>query len=426
MTRLSRSFALAAMLTLLPAVAWAQKEPGHTKETKNAEKFIGLAMTRTEPAEKRQFLEQALPPLREAMQKNPDNGRVWLMSGSVYAGLGQYAAADSAFDRALQLHPPYAEQIDSERHIAWESAFNVAVGFINEQKIDEGIRALEEAELLYDHRPEAKYYLGLFYSQRQEHDKAERALNAAVTAVNGPIRPKLPAASAAEWDRMATNARIRLSNVRAMRGAAMYDTQKFDSAGVLFRHARQMNAASRDHLFNQLQALYARALELDKQRADGKSAALNQQAQTIYSSVLALTDSLRTVDPRNEDIFFFSSRAHKVLSELTTEAAARTKHMNALRAVNTEYEQLPFLVTDIQIAEGDSTATVSGNVQKKRMPAAGSATIVFELLGFDGKPLGSAPITVAVPANTAADAKLPFKAEIPAREPVAGWKYRIQ
>ncbi len=131
MKRLSARLGALVILLMLPAAALAQKEPPHTKETKSAEKFIGLAMTRQDAAQRRQFLEQALPPLREAMQKNPENARVWVLAGSVFSGLGDLAAADSAFDKAVELHPGYAEPVSVERHAAWETAFNQAVGLIN-------------------------------------------------------------------------------------------------------------------------------------------------------------------------------------------------------------------------------------------------------------------------------------------------------
>lgn len=428
MNRLAaRTFALFVLLAL-PTAAFAQKEPPHTKETKNAEKFIGLAMTRSDAAQRRQFLEQALPPLREAMQKDPENGRVWFMTGSVYASMGNYPAADSAFDRAQQLYSGYAEQIMNERHVAWEVAFNEAVGLINAQKTDEGIAALERAELMFDDRPEAKYYLGLFYLQRQQVANAQRAFNGAITAVNGPVRAKLQPAAAEEWDKIAMNSKIRLSNVEALRGADLYDKQQYDSAAVVFARARQLSPYSRDHLFNQLQAVYARVLDLDKERANSKNAALNNRAVTLYTSVLALTDSLRMVDPRNEDIFFFSSRAHKVLSETTSDAATKTKHMTGLRTVNTEYEQLPFIVQDIQIAEADTAATVTGVIRNKLLKSGGTGTIQFELVGFDGKPIGTAPITFTVPANAAAGvaepAKIKFSVTIPTNAPIASWRYR--
>jgi tetratricopeptide (TPR) repeat protein len=429
MNRLSARVLALVALSLLPSAAFAQKEPPHTKETKNAERFLGLAMTRNDAAQRRQYLEQALPSLLEARAKDPENGRVWFMLGSVQASIGNLAAADSAFDRAQAMYAGYAEAIEAERHAAWEVAFNNAVGLINAQKTDEGIVALENAELIYGDRPEAKYYLGLFYMQKQQVDNAERAFNAAIASVNGPLRPKLPAAAAEDWDKLALNSKIRLSNLMAFRGAELYDKQNYDSAAVVFANARRLSPYSRDHLFNELQSVYARALDLDKERTKAKNAALDARAKELYTSVLMLTDSLRVVDPRNEDIYFFSSRAHKVLSDLNADAALKTKHVNALRSVNTEYEQLPFVVSDVQIAEGDSTATVSGTIRNKLLKAGATGTFVFELVGFDGKPIGSAPVTftaTAAPAANQEAPRIPFKAVVPMGAPLASWRYRLQ
>jgi tetratricopeptide (TPR) repeat protein len=428
MNRLSaRALALVA-LTLVPSAAFAQKEPPHTKETKTAERFIGLAMTRTDAAQRRQFLEQALPALQEARTKNPENGRVWFMLGSVQASMGNLPAADSAFDRAESMYAGYAEAIEAERHAAWEIAFNEAVGLINAQKADDGIVALEKAELIYSNRPEAKYYLGLFYMQKQQVADAERALVSAIASVNGPLRPRLQVAAVEEWDKLALNSKIRLSNLMAFRGGELYDKQQYDSAAVVFANARKLSPHSRDHLFNQLQSVYARALDLDKERAAAKSPALDARARELYTSVIELTDSLRIVDPRNEDIFFFSSRAHKVLSDLNSDAAMKTKHLNSLRTVNTEYEQLPFVVADVQIAEADTTATVSGVIRNKLLKPGATGTLTFELIGFDGKPIGSAPVTFTVPAAPAAGKEAPkidFKAVVPMGAPLASWRYRF-
>jgi tetratricopeptide (TPR) repeat protein len=427
MKRLPACVCALVIAVLLPSAAFAQKEPPHTKETKNAEKFIGLALTRQDAAQKKEYLEQALPPLREAMQKNPENGRVWALAGSVLAGLGQYAAADSAFDKAVELHAGYAEQIENERHVAWESAFNNAVGLINQQKIDEGIVALELAELMYANRPEAKFYLGIFYSQKNELDKAERALQASIASAQGPLRTQLQPAGVAEWDRMATNAKVKISNIIAQRGAEEYEKKDYQAAAATFAKARQLSSASRDHLFNQLQSVYADALEVDKQRAAKKSAELDQRAKALYTSVNALTDSLRIVDPRNEDIFFFSSRAHKVLSEIAPDQAGKTRHMNALRAINTEYEQTTFMVAEVQIAEADTTATVKGQIYNKLLKPGATGTMTFELIGFDGAPIGSAPVTFTIPASAATSkepVKVPFEVVVPMNGALAGWRYK--
>jgi tetratricopeptide (TPR) repeat protein len=427
MKRPSARLSALVLLLMLPAAGFAQKEPPHTKETKSAEKFIGLALTRQDAAQKKQFLEQALPDLRTAMQKNPENARVWVLAGSVFAGLGNLAAADSAFDKAVELHPGYTEQVMVERHAAWETAFNEAVVLINAQKTDEGIVALENSERIFPERPEAKFYLGLFYSQKNELDKAEKALEGTIAAVNGPLRAKLQPAAVEEWDRMAVNARIKLSNIMALRGAEFYDKQQFDSAAATFARARDLSKASRDHLFNQLQSVYARVLDLDKERANTKSSSLDQEARTLYTNILTLTDELRTYDPRNEDIFFFSSRAHKVLSELNTDAAAKNRHLEALRTINAEYEKVTYLLSDVQIAEADTTATVTGNVYVKTMKPGTTGSFTFELLGFDGTSIGSAPVNFTVPAS-AANAKEPvkvaFNVTVPMKAPLAGWRYK--
>jgi hypothetical protein len=424
----ARAIALVALL-LLPATASAQKEPPHTKETKDAEKFIGLSMTRQDPAAKRPFLEQALAPLQQAMSKDPENGRVWLLAGTVQAGLGNIAAADSAFDRAEQLYPGYAEMISSERHAAWETAFNTAVALINEQKTDEGIAALEKAELVFSDRPESKYYLGLFYLQKERAEKAEAALQGAIEAVNGPLRSKLQPAAAEEWDKLAVNAKIKLSNLTAYRGADLYDKQMYDSAAATFARARAMSPWSRDNLFNQLQSIYARALQVDKQRGEAKSPALDDTSRKLNTQILNLSDSLRAIDPNNEDIYFFASRANKVLSDLTADAAAKAKFLTALKDVNAAYEKVPFFVGDIQIAEADTMATVKGNIFSKLLKPGATGTITFELLGLDGKVIGSAPVNFTVPPTPAASkdpVKIPFEVTIPMSAGLAGWRYRAQ
>jgi hypothetical protein len=423
----ARAIALVALL-LLPATAFAQKEPPHTKETKDAEKFIGLSMTRQDPAAKRPFLEQAMAPLQQAMTKDPDNGRVWLLAGTVQAGLGNFASADSAFDRAEQLYPGYAEMISSERHGAWETAFNTAVALINEQKTDEGIVALEHAEMVFTDRPESKYYLGLFYLQKEQAEKAEVALQGAIDAVNGPLRPKLQPAAVEEWDKLAVNAKIKLSNLTAYRGADLYEKQMYDSAAATFARARAMSPFSRDNLFNQLQSIYARALQLDKERAEAKSPALDETSRKLNTQIIALSDSLRAIDPNNEDIYFFSSRANKILSDLSSDAAAKTKFLNALKDVNSAYEKVPFFVAEIQIAEADTTATVKGTIFSKLLKPGATGTLTFELLGLDGKVIGSAPVNFTVPASAAASkdpVKVPFEVNIPMSSGLAGWRYRV-
>ena len=50
-------------------------------------------------------LKSAVIELKNALQKNPDSPEARLLLGEVYVGLGQEAAAEQAFQTALQLSP---------------------------------------------------------------------------------------------------------------------------------------------------------------------------------------------------------------------------------------------------------------------------------------------------------------------------------
>jgi tetratricopeptide (TPR) repeat protein len=94
------------------------------------------------------------------MAKNPENAKVWFMVGQVYVGLGNFLGADSAFKKAEQLYPGYAEDISGEREVAWVEAFNAGLAQMDKKNTDEAIKQLELAELMYPHRPEGKMNLG--------------------------------------------------------------------------------------------------------------------------------------------------------------------------------------------------------------------------------------------------------------------------
>jgi hypothetical protein len=116
-----------------------------------------------------------------------------------------------------------------------------------------------------------------------------------------------------------------------------------------------------------------------------------------------------------------------VLSELAADAAAKNKHLESLRGINSEYEQVTYLVSDVQIAEADTTATVTGSIFVKTLKPGATGNFTFELLGFDGAPIGAAPVNFTVPAGAAKPnepVKVPFTVTVPMKSPLAGWRYK--
>src|SRR5262245_34577716 len=211
-----RALALVA-LAALPTAALAQKEPPDTKQTKEANKFIGLAMMRQKPEEKKPQFEQALVHLKEGMAKDPGNAKVWLLAGQVYTGLGDFMGADSAFKKAETLHPPYSEEISGEREVAWVEAFNAGIASMDAKATDDAIKKLELAELMYPHRPEAKMNLGALYASKNETDKAVAIFEKAIESINGPLKDKLKPEDAVNWKRYAEMARINIAQILGSR-----------------------------------------------------------------------------------------------------------------------------------------------------------------------------------------------------------------
>src|SRR5690606_4404256 len=104
-----------------------------------------------------------------------------------------------AFDRAVELHPDYAEDVKSERETAWVMAFNNGIQLMDAQDFDGALKAMEGAQIIYDERPEALMNLGALYANAGEPGKAIQALRDAITATNGPIFETLDEAGKAEW-----------------------------------------------------------------------------------------------------------------------------------------------------------------------------------------------------------------------------------
>ena len=260
-----RAFALIALVAL-PATALAQKEPPATKQTKEAEKFLGLAMMKQSPADKKPQYELALKQLQEGMVKDPQNAKVWMLAGQVYVGLGDFMGADSAFKRAESLHPAYKEDISGEREVAWVEAFNSGITAMDGKNNEDAIKMLELAELMYPHRPEAKMNLGALYAAKSENEKAIAVFEKAIESTNGPLKEKLKPEDAASWKRYADMAKLNIAQIMGARGVEEFESKKHEAAIATFTKASEINPYSRDYLFNLAQSYYAKASVLEEQR----------------------------------------------------------------------------------------------------------------------------------------------------------------
>lgn len=169
---------------------------------------------------------EALAAALTSISQEATNPMGYMLAGQAQVGLADYLAADTLFDEALELYPAYAEDIRIERESGWITIFNAALAPIDAGDYAEGIRMLEEAEVLYEkQRPEALMNLGLAYDRTGEPEKAVDAYGAALEIIRNPRAEGMDSAMVASWGE-------REAGVSFNRAQLLSRTERYDEAIV--------------------------------------------------------------------------------------------------------------------------------------------------------------------------------------------------
>jgi tetratricopeptide (TPR) repeat protein len=423
MIRLGRvSLALVLLLLLLPMAAEAQRDNRYTRE---ATKFIGLAMTRQEPGQRTDMYRQAMAQLREAMQQEPNNARVWLLSGQVHAALGEMEEADQAFTRAVELHPQYAEEVAGEREAAWMEAFNAGIELMNAGDYPGAIARMEGAQLIYTQRPEALMNLGALYANRGDNPKAAQAFGAAIEAIQGPLAEQLDDDTREAWQRYREMALVNVAQITAAEGVAAFEARDFEAAARHFRQAAEINPYSRDYLYNQVQSLWALAGELEDvvEAAGPEAAGAKARLLELYPQIEELAVETRKVDPNSELLYLIQARSVRMRGEMGTTPAERDAGQRGALQLLQQHDALAVVLDDLAVMMDGEEVTVSGALKNRKHEAGAPVQVEFTLLGIDGQVIGQEVITVTAPA---VEETAEFRASVPLSGELAGWRYAVR
>jgi tetratricopeptide (TPR) repeat protein len=421
MFRFGRLNLALALLILLPTVASAQRDTRYTRE---ASKFIGLAMTRQDPVQKADMYQQAMAQLREGMEREADNAKIWLLAGTVHAALGEMRQADQAFQRAVEMHPAYADEIAGERESAWIEAFNAGLELMDAQRYDEAIAKMEAAQIIYNQRPEALMNLGALYANSGDPTKSIAAFEKAVEATRGPLADQIDEETREAWARYRTMAAVNIAQMHAAAGVEAFNAQDFTAAYQSFQRATEANPNARDYWFNSMQALWAQVNDLeDALEAGGAdSAAARTQLPAKYDQALELVEKARSFDPTNEILFRIEAQARRMKGVLAAGNAQSTAGQEAAYAVLQRLDALNVTLDGVA-AYNDGEGVVIQGVLKNRKAAAGTPVqLHFTLLSLDGTEIGTETITVNAPAG---EAEVEFRGRATVDGEVAGWRYRV-
>jgi tetratricopeptide (TPR) repeat protein len=421
MIRLRRLNIALALLVVLPTVASAQRDTRYTRE---ATKFLGMAMTRSDQAQKADMYRQAMVHLREGMERDAENAKVWLLSGTVLAALGEMQEADQAFTRAVEMHPAYAEEVAGEREAAWIDAFNRGIELMDQQNYDEAIRVMEGAQLIYDQRPEALMNLGALYANMGENEKAIAALERAAEISQGPLFEQLDEEGQASWLRFRELARVNVAQMAAAEGVEAFQQEQFAQAAVQFRRAAELNPHARDYWFNFVQAIWAQTSKLEDDLEAGGAAAdeAKQKLPALYEQVETAIHKTRELDPNSEILYLIEARAHRVRGDMAAAGPARDAGHQAALKVLEAHDRLAVTLDNLQIFSDGEGVAIAGELKNRKAAADTPVRIQFTFVSLDGTTIGQETVTVNAPAP---DATVEFSGRANLETDFAGWRYTV-
>ena len=378
----------------------------------------------------------ALMQAQQGIAADTVNPQHYYLAGQAYAGLGQYAAADSMYDIAQRKYPAYEREIEPAREEAWAKAFNEGVNIYNAGNPDEAIKDWEQANNIYGGRFEAYQNLAALYTQQGKYDPAIAAYRAGLAALQNP-----PLTRTLTDEEKADRAEGKTTMTQNLAELLQF-TEQYAEAEKLFREqlatdsaniglqAKLANAiAAQPNRTAEAQAIYGTLLgrpdlkpedvmsvgvalfnskdypraadafkRLTGARPNSRDAWYNY-ANSLYASdqfaaLIPVAEKLLSLDPLNEDAALILARAYK-------EGKQQPKALATLE----KNEALPVKVKDPSMRLGAGKTTISGNVIGNKAAPGTPITLRFTFYS-DGATLGSQQVTVNAPAK---DAAAPFE-----------------
>ncbi len=396
---------------------------------------------------------EALAAAMTSIAQEADNPMGYMLAGQAQIGLDDYVAADSLFDKALELYPAYGEDIRIERESAWITAFNTALVPIDAGDAAEGIRLLEKAEMIFsERRPEALINLGMAYNMAERPDDAIDAFGRALRIIRNPRSESVDSATRASWSEremsVAFNRAQLLSQAeRHDEAIAEYETYLGNYPNDVTALSSMASVLSMSGMQDSAQAIYDGLLANDdlgprelmnvgvglytgeafEQAADAfrKVAEIAPESRdALFNLAQALLDSeaweeLAAVSSRLIELDGFDPYNHRLYAQALVQAGDEQEAVRVLESA----EALEFNLGGTTLTPRSSGGgSVRGELTNKLLEPGTTVEVRVHFLGEDGAEVGFVDVRVIAPA---ADAAQSFQADLTSDESVLAYYLEV-
>jgi len=428
------------------------ESPRDTENTREAERHLDAGDESNDAAEAQMHYDAALTSAQAAIVEDPQNPLAHRLAAMAAMGAGDYGSAGAHFDHAVELRPLYEFDFMGIREQAWLDQYNEASPYVNSGDYETASVHFENANAIYQGRPEAFITLGQIYAQLRQHDRSLENIDAAIAFVESDAMADVDSATALGW-------REQAAEVPLLRAQVLADAGRFEEAVGAYREMSaadptnvgiksglatilmQMgNEADAFVVYEELMAMpnlaapdwfaigvgfyqgsdYGRAADAfggaASVSANDRDAiemwARSLQLDSAFADVPPVAERWAALDPN-------SPNAYLILAQAANLNEDQTATQEAIQAV----DALDFNVIDLQMRRfSDGGASISGSAINKKLADGASVSLRFTFYADDGSPMGSVTESVTL---GGVDMAQVFQVQFDSAETVGGYGYEV-
>ncbi|MDT8341908.1 MAG: tetratricopeptide repeat protein [Longimicrobiales bacterium] len=440
------------------------ERPREDDDTRAAELHLEQAEEAASDAEARTQYQSALDAARAGIQRDSLNPLAYRLAGEALIGLGDYAEADAMLDEAERLRPVYVLETERTREVAWIDRYQAAAPLVNAGDYEQAVEYFEQANAIYQGRPEVMLTMGQVLVQIGEYDRAIENLQAAQAIIESDRINEMNVETQAAW-------REQAAGIPAMVAQTLVNAQRYEEAATALRELLAEDPGNPAYLQtlgatfirmdqpDSARAVYVELMAQDGLQADayyaggigfyqtedyveaadafGKAAEASvndRDAIEMWARSLQLAypagegeptppagalEELRDASERWLELDPFNQNAHLILAQTVNRLGDEARATELVNAI----EALPVTMDRIQLQRfGQGGGAVVGALTNKQAPAGTTATLEVTFYAPDGAVVGMETASIQLgEAETSQD----FRVDLDLDAYVGGYSYRL-